>query len=191
MWAMPFGVALTLFGADLVHFGIGDKWAPAIVLLQYYGVTAAIEHIGYNWDAYMRAVGRTRPLMVSRLATMVVFLGAGLPLLIAHGLRGLAWGVAAQTAVHMAFRIHYLRQLFRGFAFGRHMLRAIGPTVPAVAVVLVARALEHGTRTAGEAVLELALYAVVTVVATWLLEGRLVREALSYLRSGRPAAAAG
>ena len=41
MWGFPFGVGVALFGADLVHFVIGDRWAGAIVLIQAFGLMAA------------------------------------------------------------------------------------------------------------------------------------------------------
>ena len=46
MWAVPFGIALTLFCADLVEFGIGERWRPAVAVLQVYGLAAALNHIG-------------------------------------------------------------------------------------------------------------------------------------------------
>ena len=65
MWAVPFGVGVTLFCPDLVHFGIGERWRSAIVVLQVYGVAAAINHVGFNWTAYFRALDRTRPIAVA------------------------------------------------------------------------------------------------------------------------------
>ena len=56
----------------------------------------------------------------------------------------------------------------------RHALRAALPTLAAVAVVLAMRALESGTRGLGIAVAEVAAYALVTVIATVVLEGRLL-----------------
>jgi O-antigen/teichoic acid export membrane protein len=181
MWAMPFGAGLALFADDLVRFAIGEKWRAAITLLRITGIVAAIGQIGFNWDDYFRARARTVPLAVASVASTVALLGVGLPLLAAHGLTGLAIGIAAGAAVHLAFRAWYLAQLFDGFAFFRHALRAILPTLPAAGVVLLIRALESGARSATEAVAELAAYAIVTVAGTWLIEGALVREALGYL----------
>ena len=33
MWGVPFGLGLALFAEDLVAFGIGEEWGPALVLL--------------------------------------------------------------------------------------------------------------------------------------------------------------
>jgi O-antigen/teichoic acid export membrane protein len=191
MWAVPFGTALTLFAADLVDFGIGDRWEPAVVVLQVYGIAAAVGHVGFNWNAYFRARAETRPMAVASLAAMVTFLAVGLPLLFTDGLRGFAIGVAAQTVVHVLFRAYYLQRLFDGFAFLRHAGRAFLPTVPAVAVVLVLRMAESGERTLVMALGELGLYVIVTAAATWYFESRLLREAIGYLTARRRPARAG
>ncbi len=187
MWAMPFGVAISLFAADLVQFVIGAKWHPAVVLLQITGLVAAINHIGFNWDDYFRARSRTRPLAVVAVATSVTMLAVGLPLLFAHGLSGLAAGIGAGAAVGLVFRAWYLSQMFSGFAFMRHAIRAALPTVPAVAAVWIVRSLESGHRTAAMAAGELALYVLVTLAATWMLERSLLRELLGYLLPARGA----
>jgi O-antigen/teichoic acid export membrane protein len=181
MWAVPFGLGITLFASDLVHFGIGDRWVPAIVLLQWFGVTAALNHLGFNWDAYFRARGDTRPIAVMSVAAIVVFVLVTIPLLLADGLQGLAIGLAVQAATLVIVRGYYLRRLFRGFHLGRHALRAIAPSVPAVGAVLLARALESGSRTEARAIGELVLYIGVTIAATLLFERDLLREARGYL----------
>jgi len=183
MWAMPFGVALALFAADLVRFGIGDKWRPAVTLLEITGVVAAISQVGFNWDDYFRARSDTRPVAIAGFASTVAMLGAGMPLLLTDGLTGLAIGIGAGAAVHLAFRAWYLSRLFEDFGMVRHALRAALPTLAGVAVVLGMRALESGGRTLLIAVAELAAYGVVIVIATWVFEGRLLREALGYLRT--------
>jgi O-antigen/teichoic acid export membrane protein len=177
-----------LFGGDLVSFGIGERWRAAVPLFTAFGLTAAIGHIGFNWDAYFRSRGETRPLAVATVAAMIAFLAIGLPLLFLFGLTGLAIGVAVQTLAHMACRAYYLQRLFDGFAFLRHAMRAVLPTIPAAAVVLMARLIEGDAhRTAAIAAGELAAYVAVTALATWYFEGRLLREMAGYLR-GSPGA---
>lgn len=189
MWAIPFGCGLALFSADLIRFVLGEKWHPALVLLEVTGVVAALAHIGFNWDDYFRARAKTGPIAVVSVASAIAFLAVGLPLLFADGLSGLAAGFAAQAAVALALRAWYLSRMFHGFSFARHAWRAILPTVPAVLAVLLIRELETGPRTAAMAIAELVVYLVTTVIATWLFEGSLIREALSYvLRRGTGAA---
>ena len=187
MWATPFGIALALFCGDLVSFGIGEKWRPAVELLQVYGVTAAIGHIGFNWDAYFRARGDTKPMAVTAVATMLAFLCVGIPLLFEMGLRGLALGVAAQSFTNLCFRAYYLQKLFHGFKFIRHAIRAITPTIPATALVVLLRVAEPwDKRTVWMALGELAVYVLATAVATWRLEKPLLREVRGYIAVRTP-----
>jgi O-antigen/teichoic acid export membrane protein len=190
MWGVPFGVGVTLFCSDLVHFVLGERWLAAITLLQIYGVTAAINHVGFNWTAYFRALERTRPIAVVTVVSAAIFMLAGIPLLIAFGLRGFAAGVAAQALGSLVLRVYYLGHLFPGFDFLRHAVRAFVPTVPAAAVVLLARLVESGGRTLGVALAELAGYVLIAVAATVWLERELLNEALRHV-VGRPPATTG
>jgi O-antigen/teichoic acid export membrane protein len=182
IWAVPFGVGLTLFAADLVNYAIGTRWRAAIPVLAIYGVTAALAHVGFNWDQYFRARGETRPIAWAQAITTLAFLASAIPLLYLWGLKGFAVGVAIQAIVNMACRVFFLRRLFPGFDVWRHAARACAPTVPAAAVVLLARAIEPRGRRLSEVLLELSLYAAITVAATWALERRLLAEMVGYVR---------
>jgi hypothetical protein len=120
---------------------------------------------------------------------MLVFLAVGIPLLLTLGLRGFAWGIAAQSAAALFVRGFYLQRMFDGFGFVRHAARAFLPTIPAAGAVLLLRATERGGRSLTQAVTELVLYLVVTAAATWYLESKLLREAVAILRTRPPAAA--
>ena len=191
MWGIPFGTALTLFADDLVRFGLGEEWLPAVALLQVFGVAAAVGHLGFNWTAFYRARGETRPLAIVAAVTMVSFLAVAVPLLATGGLEGFAWGIGAMTAVSVAARAFFVTRLFPGFSLARHAARAAAPTIPAVLAVIAARTLEGGERTLPVALGELAVYVVVTLVATALLERALLREVVGYMRpaAGRARAA--
>jgi O-antigen/teichoic acid export membrane protein len=188
LWGMPFGIGLALFASDLVHFGIGDQWTSAIILIQVFGVAAAVNHIGFNWDAFYRAVGRTRPIAVVSIAGFSTLLLIAGPLLFVNGLDGYAIGVAAMTLVTLVLRWHYLVKLFPGFGVARYIVRAIVPTAPAAATVLLMRQVEPAPRTASIALLELGVYLLVTVWVTLVAERDLLREARGYLRRRSPAA---
>lgn len=191
MWAMPLGVGLALFASDLVRFGIGEKWHAAIGLLQITGVVAGISHIGFNWDDYYRARSNTKPIAAVNVLGTTVLLATGIPLLFAYGLTGLAIGIAAGAAADLLLRAWFVSRLFNGFAFARHSLRAVLPTLPAVAAVLVMRAVQSGPRHEAMAIAELVVYVVVTGAATVLWERSLLREVAGYVasRSREPAAA--
>jgi O-antigen/teichoic acid export membrane protein len=145
--------------------------------------------VGFNWTAYFRAIGRTRPIAVVTIAAATIFVLAGIPLLVAFGLPGFAAGVAAQALGSLILRAYYLQQLFPGFDFLRHAARAFLPTVPAVALVALVRLLGSGdAHTFAAALGQFAGYVAVTLAATWYFERRLLREALQQVL-GRPVAA--
>jgi O-antigen/teichoic acid export membrane protein len=184
---MPFGFGLALFAPDLVHFAIGDRWEPAIVLIQAFAIVAALDQVGFNWTAFLRAVNQTRPLAVVALLDLVAFAVVTAPLMIAFGLPGLAIAWIATQAVTLLARTYYLTRLFSRFRILPHAVRAIAPAVTPVALVMLARVLETGDRTPAVAAAELAVYVVVTLAATIYFERELLREVLGYLRRPRPA----
>jgi len=188
MWAMPFGFGLTLFAPDLVDFVLGDRWDGAVVLLQAFGAAAAIGHLGFNWGAYFRAKGDTKPIGTGSVVQAAVFAAAAIPLTFAYELDGLAAGMLLTVGAGLAVRGIYLRRLFAGFAMTPHAIRAIVPSIPAIGAVLAARALESADRGPGIAIAELAGYLLLTIAATWLAERALLREALGYVRGSRGAA---
>lgn len=183
MWAVPFGLGLSLFCSDLVTFAIGARWKPAVPLLQMMGVIAAIGHIGFNWDAYMRARGETKPMAIAAVAAAVTFIAAGVPLLLIYDERGLAVGVGLQMLAHVTCRAYFLRRMFHTFSFLPHAMRAIVPTLPAAGIVLLMRLAESGVRTHTDVYIELAVYVALTLAATWLMERALLREVVGYIRT--------
>jgi O-antigen/teichoic acid export membrane protein len=183
LWGIPFGVGVALFAGDLVQFGIGEHWAPAVGIISVFGLLAAVNHLAYNWDDYFRALGDTQPVAVWAWANLATTLVATLPLLLVFGLDGFAAGMVVNTLVSLVVRVHYLMRLFPGFEMLRHAARAVAPTVPAAAAVLIMRQLPMSDhKTLAMALVELATFVVVTGVATAALERSLVREVVGYLR---------
>ena len=190
IWGVPFGLALLLFAPDLVDFVLGDKWEPAVGLLQAYGLISAFSHVGFNWDAFFRARGDTKPIAAVATFSTVVFLAVAIPLLAFEGLSGFAIGMAVYGFSSVVGRTYYLVRIFDGFRMARHAARALLPVVPAVAIVLAARLLESGERTSLTAVVEFAAFLAVTALATAVAERDLLREIAGYLRrtpGGSPA----
>ena len=189
MWGMAFGLGLSLFAADLVQYVIGPKWEQAIVLLQVFGVAAAINQVGFNWTVFLRAMGETKPIAIVTVLGVVAFVVAAIPLMFAFGLPGFAAGIGVSTVTLLLARSVYLRRLFPGIGIFRHSVRAILPSLLPVGLILVFRAASSGPRTELMVIGELVAYAVLTVVATVILERRLLGEVLGYLRPRRPATA--
>jgi O-antigen/teichoic acid export membrane protein len=186
LWGFPVGVGAALFAEPAVHFILGRDWLLAVPLVQVLGVSAALDQIGFNWTAFARARGETRVLALAGVAMMVAVLGVGVPLLIEHGLSGLAIGIAAGTVTSLVIRVGYLTKLFPALDMVGHVARAVAPTVLAAAAILIERlALGYGNPfSPTRALVELMAFVVVAAALTWRLEAPLLREAVGYLRLG-------
>lgn len=171
-FGLPFGIGLALFAEPLVDDVLGERWRPALGLIQAFALLAAADQLGFNWTAFQRAIGETKPIAVVTVAMMVVFLAVAIPLLLTDGLRGLAIGMAFTTFTGLAGRLVYLRRLFGPLPFGRLAVRSLIPSALAAGAVLLLSA---------PALVELALFVLVVAGATWLLQGGLLRESLGYL----------
>jgi O-antigen/teichoic acid export membrane protein len=183
MWGMPFGVGVALFASQIVRYILGTRWQPATDLIAVFGLTSASHQLGFNWNAFYNARGNTRPLLVVTVAVMVSFLASAIPLTIGYGLDGMGYAVVVMTVVGLVARTYYLVRLFPGFRMFAHVVRATGPTVPAVGVTLLMRAGLGYPHSALAAAAEVLAYVVVTLGATWFMERALLREVLGYLRS--------
>ena len=183
LWGVPGGIGIALFADELVHYVLGEKWEFAVPLIAVIAVNAAVSQIAFNWNIYFQARGATRPIAVHGVVYAAVFLGVGIPLLLSNGLEGYAAGAAAATGAALLVRLGFLTRLFPGFRMVAHATRAIAPTVPAVAVVLLMRAVgPDAEETVAFACAQAAAFLVVVVVATYVLERSLLREAVGYLR---------
>jgi lipopolysaccharide exporter len=189
IWAMPFATAAALFAHDLTHYVLGARWDPAAPLMAVLALSSGVAQVAFNWTVFMRAINQTKPMFVSALVDLAVFLAVTLPAILALGLTGYAIGAVTTMLGQLAVRSWYLRRLFRGFSVLWQLARAVAPTIPAAAVVLAVRAVEPDGRSLPRALAELALFAAVAVACTYFFERGLVREMLSYLGRGRDAAA--
>src|SRR5207237_3428486 len=131
MWALPFGAALALFAPDLVRWVLGQKWAPATVLLQALGVTTAVHQLGFNWTAFYRAVGVSRPQAVYALASLAAFCAVPIPLLFATGIKGFAFGMFAVMAAAFGTRALSVKRRLPELRLGALIARAAVPAFAA------------------------------------------------------------
>lgn len=187
LWAAPLGAAATLFAGDFVHV-IGDKWQFAVPLIIAFGINAMINQIGFNWTAFFRAMGDTRPLGVGMAVQVGAVMVIAIPLLIVDGLTGFGIGFCMATTVSVAVRMWYLRRIFPGLAPLRHIAAGIGPALPGVAVVLLIRALDPGPRTVLRVATEAVAFSVVVIAATCISQRTLLSELIGYLRGRSPLA---
>lgn len=192
LWAMPAGVGIVLFAPDLVGRVLGERWSGATYPIQAFGLAAALNQVGFNWSAFFRATGQTRPLawgsgvMVAGVAVFAI------PLLLTGGVDGYATGMGLAVLALIVARLAFLRRLFPLGAILANSARGALPTLPALALVLALRAAEPSFRGAGDALAELALFVLTAAASTALFERALLRELRGYLRrdAARPVPAA-
>jgi len=182
MWGIPFGVGLALFSADVVRYLIGAKWHFALGYLVTVSLVFATNHIGFNWHAFYRARGETRPMAIASIVSLLAVVGLQIPLLAAWGLKGLELGLVISLVPNLLIRAYYVKRFFPDLRLLAYVARSLLPTAPAVAVVALVRLTEGGARTIGFATGELVLFLLVTAAATFLLERPLLQEVSSYLR---------
>ncbi|HEY2636631.1 MAG TPA: oligosaccharide flippase family protein, partial [Solirubrobacteraceae bacterium] len=102
LWVMPFAGGVVLFAPDLVHFLLGDRWQPAVLLLQGLGVATALQQIGFNWFSFYRAHGRTRETAIEAATGTVGFLVLAIPALALWGTWGFVGGRVAAVLIMLA-----------------------------------------------------------------------------------------
>jgi O-antigen/teichoic acid export membrane protein len=194
IWVLPFSAGFILFSPDLVHFVLGSKWEPAVLLLQGLAGTAAIQQLGYNWFSFYRARGDSSRQAVEAAVTTAAFLGLAVPALFLWGPWGFIGGRLAGALLVFVVRRHYVRALL-GVELLTVAVRGVWPVGLAVLVVLGLRGLVWtGPRSLAQALGELVVFLVVCAVATWSAEHRLVRDLVGQVRrsasAGTPPAAA-
>ncbi|HEV3229132.1 MAG TPA: oligosaccharide flippase family protein [Solirubrobacteraceae bacterium] len=182
LWGVPFGAAAVLFGPDLIHFLLGERWHLAIVLIQIMGLSAGLNQIGFNWTAFYRALGNTRPIAIASAVMLIAVMAIAVPLLLTDGLRGYATGIAAATGFAIVARVYYLARLFALRTVVVNSALAFGPTVLALPAVLAVRWLAVGQRSGLQALAEVCLFVAIAGIATLLSERELLREFVGYIR---------
>lgn len=183
LWAAPMGIGIALFAPDLVEFVLGSRWDSAVPVIQAFGLIAAVNQIGFNWTAFFRAIGDTRPMAVGGGVMALAVTGLAVPLLLAEGLTGYSIGMGLAGVVLVVARLVYLRRLFPLRPILVNVGRGVLPATVALAVTASARlATWGGERTELHAVLEVALFGAVAAGVTLLLERGLLGEFRSYLR---------
>jgi len=184
-WTLPFCASIGLFAGDLVELVLGEEWRPAVVLLQGLAVAAGLQQLGYNWFAFYRARGESRPQAVESAVMLAGFLALAVPGLFLWGFEGFVAGRVAGTVLVLAVRRSYIRRLLPGVRTAALTARAAVPVAAAALVVLVLReGVWSGDRTAARAVVELVAFGGLVAAVTWWLERDLLRELGAYARPG-------
>jgi O-antigen/teichoic acid export membrane protein len=185
MWTLPFAAGVVLFAPDLVSFVLGDRWQPAVLLLQGLAVAAGILQIGFNWFSFYHAHGDTRPTAVDAVVGAAGFLALAVPGLALFGTWGFIVGRVLGVALRQGVRAWYIRRLLPEAGLARLALRALRPMAIAVGATLLVRlALWGGGRSAGQAAAEVLLFVATYLAATLWLERDLIAEIRRTWRGG-------
>ena len=80
-------------------FVLGDEWEPAVVLLGGLAAATALQQLGYNWFAFYRARGESRPQAVESAVFAGSFAVLAVPATLAWGSWGFVAGRLACTVV--------------------------------------------------------------------------------------------
>jgi hypothetical protein len=96
-----------------------------VFVIQVFGVAAALNQIAFNWSAFLRALGRTRPIAVASYVLLVATGVFTIPLLIVGGIDGYAIGVVLAGLALIAARLAYLSRLFSLGAILRNTVRGM------------------------------------------------------------------
>jgi O-antigen/teichoic acid export membrane protein len=182
LWALPCGTGVALFAADFVELVIGEQWRLAVGLIAIFGLTAALAEVAFNWTAFMRALGRTRPIAVAGVVQLVAVLAIAIPLLVSHGLTAFAAGNAVAIALAVGVRLLYLSRIF---PLGRMLTELWRPVLPAgvaAGAILALRLAGPDGRGPLRVIAEVALFALLSAALSFAAERRLLREVVGYLR---------
>ena len=114
---------------------LGDEWSPRGRPDRVPRGRRRVNQIGFNWTAFFRARGETRPIAVVELVLLAGVLAIAVPLLLEEGLEAYGAGWVAATVLAVLVRFGYLRRLFPLPRITADLARALLPTVPAVAAV--------------------------------------------------------
>ncbi len=181
LYVLPFCAGVVLFAPDLVAFVLGERWEPAAILLQGLATAGALQQLGYNWFAFYRARGQTRPQAVETASGALAFLALAIPGLVRFGAEGFVVGRVLAVLVALAVRWVYVRRLLPGMGAWELVAPALVPLAAAAGAALALRlVLWGGDRGAGQAAAEAVLF-VVTFLACVL---RRERELIAELRGG-------
>jgi PST family polysaccharide transporter len=185
LWVLPYAVGVVLFAPDLVHFVLGEAWAPAVVLLQGLAVVGAVTQLGFNWFSFFRAHGDSRPPAVEAVAGMVAFLALVPAGLLLDGFDGFVLARIAAALVPLAVRGVFVRRLLGDVRFRQIVAPTLIPILLAAAAPLVLRAILWGNRrTLAQAIAELVLFVAVYTALALRRERALVGELLGAMRGG-------
>ena len=138
--ALPLGIGVALVADPLVRFAIGDKWAPAVFILQALAAIFALQTLGSQVEPLAMAKGETRLLFIRSAQMFMVRLPLILAGMFLYGLKGLVIGRVISGLIQIIVDMVLARRL-TGLRLRSQFLANLRPltsvAIMALAVVAV------------------------------------------------------
>jgi PST family polysaccharide transporter len=178
---LPLGIGAALVADPVMPMLLGQKWRPAVLVVQILASVYAIQTLGSLAQPLAMAAGRTRLLFISDLQNLVLRVPIVVVGLFAAGLPGVLWARAISGSIGIGFNMAVVRSV-TGLRF-REQLAGNGRAFAAAGVmacgVMLGRSLLSAGATRDGRILEIvaivalgaALY-VGTLLALWLPAGK-------------------
>jgi O-antigen/teichoic acid export membrane protein len=179
--ALPAGIGAALIADPMVRLLMGEKWAPAIFVIQSLGPVFALQTIGQFAQPLGMALGQTRLLFVRDLQLFFIRLPIIIVCTIMFGLTGLVLGRSFAGLFGIVFNVQLVKRfvevgILAQFAVnGRALLSAAVMTAGTIALAYVMPAAQSRS----DLVLEVAARVVTggilfcgTMIGSWLLLNR-------------------
>lgn len=175
--ALPTGVGFALVAEPLIHAAMGEKWLPAVPVIQALAAVFAFQTFGSIVQPLAMSVGATRILFIRDVALFVIRLPVILLGLALGGLPGLVFARVVTGTIGTLFNMDLVRRLsglgiLRQFRNNERTLIAV--SIMAAGVILFRHLLDTPTGASLvalliEATASAVLGALLYILATYLL----------------------
>jgi len=108
--ALPAGIGAALIADPIVRLLMGEKWAPAIFVMQVLGPVFAFQTIGQFAQPLAMALGHTRLLFLRDLQLFFIRLPIITVSTIMFGLPGLVWGRTFAGLLAIGFNVQLVKR---------------------------------------------------------------------------------
>lgn len=180
--ALPLGVGFALVAHSLVLVLMGEKWLPAVEVIQIIAVTVAFQTLSAAAQPLAMAKGETKFLFQRDLISFLVRVPLIIIGLIFGGLIGLLYGRAISTFISIAMNLFIVRRLI-GTTVAEQITANLRAMISVVAMGLTVLFLQHTLGNQGSTIF------LIVKIATYVLVGGLVyaiTSALIWQKLGKP-----
>ncbi|MDQ1402383.1 MAG: hypothetical protein QOG03_699, partial [Actinomycetota bacterium] len=186
MWSGPIGFGLAIFAGDLAHLILGPKWAPAVFLLRMQGIAIVLGSIGFSWDIFFRARGRTKPTLAWSIVNELWVFLVLLPAVVLFGLNGAAWAIGSLGIIAIVTRQIPIHRLFPGMNLLRDTWREVAAGSVAAAAAYGLRHAVGAPRTIVGFLALVGADVVLSVIAVVAVDRRFILDLIRKVRRPGP-----